>query len=98
MAYTRPNPSAPKRRAQSALTSLVEAEKMMQIAILLPSAAFVGWILGMWADKLLHTSWIQVFGILFGGVAGLIYVIRIAMDAGRRTVQAQGMTKEEDKP
>ena len=98
MAYIRPNPSAPKRRAQSALTSLVEAEKMMQIAILLPSAAFVGWVLGLWADKLLHTSWIQVFGILFGGVAGLIYVVRIAMEAGKRTAEAHREREGEKRP
>jgi hypothetical protein len=57
---------------------------MMQIAILLPSAAFIGWLIGAWADSRLHQSWIAVAGILFGGVSGLVYVIRLALTAGAK--------------
>jgi len=57
----------------------VQAEKLMQIAILLPSSAFIGWLAGAWADTRLHQSWIGIAGIVVGGVSGLVYVIRLAM-------------------
>ncbi|HET6170915.1 MAG TPA: AtpZ/AtpI family protein [Terracidiphilus sp.] len=65
------------------LATLVQAEKMMQIAILLPSAAFIGWLLGAWADRALHQQWIGIAGILFGGISGLVYVIRLVLTAGK---------------
>jgi len=40
----------------------------MQIAILLPSAAFIGWLLGAWADRAWHQSWLGIAGIVFGGI------------------------------
>jgi F0F1-type ATP synthase assembly protein I len=57
----------------------VEAEKMMQIAVLLPSSAFVGWLIGAWLDKTLHQSWISLAGILLGGISGLVYVVRLVI-------------------
>jgi hypothetical protein len=86
MPFNRPIPnSKPRGKPASALASLVEAEKMMQIAILLPSAAFVGWLAGAWLDSRLHQSWIAVFGIIFGGVSGLVYVVRLVIVAGGKT-------------
>jgi F0F1-type ATP synthase assembly protein I len=85
MPFNRPIPESKQpRKYPSALATLMEAEKMMQIAILLPSAAFIGWLIGAWADSRLHQSWIAVAGILFGGVSGLVYVIRLALTAGAK--------------
>jgi hypothetical protein len=85
MPFIRPNPDAkPRSKPSSGLASLVEAEKMMQIAILLPSAAFIGWLAGVWADSLLHQSWIALAGIIFGGVSGLVYVVRLVLAAGAK--------------
>ena len=101
MAFNRPIPDANKGSKQpSALAGLVEAEKMMQIAILLPSAAFVGWLLGLWADKLLHQTWISLAGIIFGGVSGLVYVVRLVIAAGAKTAAGvhAGKGDFEDKP
>lgn len=56
---------------------------MMQIAVLLPSSAFVGWLIGAWLDKALHQSWITLAGIIFGGFAGLVYVVRLVIEAGK---------------
>ena len=63
----------------SGIQTLVQAEKLMQIAILLPSAAFIGWLAGAWADSRLHQHWIGIAGIVVGGISGLVYVIRLAM-------------------
>ncbi|SRR6266567_1454894 len=73
----------PRKRDSSGLATLVEAEKMMQIAVLLPSSAFVGWLIGAWLDKALHQSWITLAGIIFGGFAGLVYVVRLVIEAGK---------------
>jgi F0F1-type ATP synthase assembly protein I len=74
----RPKGDRPKRD-NGGLATLVQAEKMMQIALLLPSAAFIGWLLGAWADKAFHQSWIGIAGIVFGGISGLVYVIRLVI-------------------
>jgi F0F1-type ATP synthase assembly protein I len=80
MPFNRPIPdSKPQAKLSSGLASLVEAEKMMQIAILLPCSAFVGWLLGAWLDKVLHQSWISLVGILLGGISGLVYVVRLVI-------------------
>jgi ATP synthase protein I len=57
----------------------VQAEKMMQIVLLLPSAAFIGWLAGYGLDRWLHQSWIAMAGIMFGIVAGLVGAIRMAI-------------------
>jgi ATP synthase protein I len=75
-----PNPKVP--RSKSAFASLIEAERMMQVALLLPSSAGVGWLIGAWLDKTLHQTWISLAGILFGGISGLVYVVRMVTTRG----------------
>jgi ATP synthase protein I len=83
MPFNRPIPdSKPPRKSSSGIETLVQAEKLMQIAILLPSAAFIGWLLGAWADKAWHQSWLGIAGIVFGGISGLVYVIRLVISSG----------------
>ena len=92
-----PDPK-PRPRQASALSSLVEAEKMMQIAVLLPVSAFVGWLIGAWLDKVLHQSWIGMTGIIFGGFAGLFYVVRLVIDVGKRKPGSKSATGSETGP
>jgi hypothetical protein len=83
MPFNAPIPNqTPRPKRSSGLSSLVEAEKMMQIAVLLPVSAFAGWAIGAWLDKSLHQSWIALAGIILGGFAGLFYVIRLVIAAG----------------
>jgi hypothetical protein len=70
------------RKSSSGIETLVQAEKLMQIAILLPSAAFIGWLAGAWLDGKLHQEWMGLAGMFFGGVAGLVYVVRLVMSTG----------------
>ena len=80
MAYNRPIPDhEPRRKSSAGLETLVQAEKLMQIAILLPSAAFIGWLFGAWADKAFHQSWIGLAGMIFGGISGIVYVVRLVL-------------------
>jgi ATP synthase protein I len=83
MPFNRPIPDRePPRKSSSGLETLVQAEKLMQIAILLPSAAFIGWLLGAWADRAWHQEWLGIAGIVFGGISGLVYVIRLVIASG----------------
>ena len=83
MPFNNPPPDpTPRRKSSAGLDTLVQAEKLMQIAILLPSAAFIGWLLGAWADKSWHQSWIGLAGMVFGGISGLVYVVRLVMASG----------------
>jgi len=60
----------------------VQAEKMVQIVLLLPSAGFIGWLAGYGLDRWLHQTWIAMAGIVFGIVAGLVGAVRMAMVYG----------------
>jgi ATP synthase protein I len=57
----------------------IQAEKMVQVALVLPCAGFIGWVAGIGLDRLLHQTWISIAGAVFGIVAGLIGVIRMAI-------------------
>lgn len=84
MPYTRPIPDrTPDGKPSGLFGAWVQAEKLMQIALVLPSAAFIGWLAGAWLDSRLHQSWINIAGIVFGSVSGLVYVVRLALAAGR---------------
>ena len=70
-----------KTRASSGLFALVEAEKLMQIALLVPSSVGICWLIGAGLDQWLHQKWISIAGIVFGGISGLVYVVRMALAA-----------------
>jgi F0F1-type ATP synthase assembly protein I len=82
----------------SGVAAWAEAERLMQIALLLPSAVFVGWLVGAWLDLRLHQSWITAAGMIFGGISGMIYVIRMVLDMGKRMDAREKTTKNEEKP
>jgi len=85
MPFNRPLPKERQTtRFSGGRASLVEAEKMIQVAVLLPASAFVGWILGALLDKLFHQSWISLVGILFGGISGIVYVVRMVVENSRK--------------
>jgi F0F1-type ATP synthase assembly protein I len=85
MPFNRPIPKSQQRaKFSSGLASLAEAERMIQISVLLPSSAFVGWLIGAGLDKLFHQTWITLVGILFGGLSGIIYVVRMVVTAKPR--------------
>lgn len=86
MPFNPPIPE-PKGRGQSSggsrglVSAIVQAEKMVQIALILPCAAFIGWLLGDWIGGRTHQPWIGALGVVLGGAAGLFYVVRLALDA-----------------
>jgi hypothetical protein len=94
MPFNRPIPDrTPQPKSSGGFQALVQAEKLTQIAVLLPSAAFIGWLLGAWLDSKLHTGWIALAGIVFGGISGLVYVIRLAITTMNESGNGTGTGK-----
>ncbi len=84
MPSTRPIPNREPRGGPSGLfAAWVQAEKLMQIAFVLPCAAFIGWLAGVWLDGRFHQTWIDIAGIVFGSVSGLVYVVRLVLATDR---------------
>jgi F0F1-type ATP synthase assembly protein I len=83
MPYHRPIPEEnPRGKPSGLFSAYIEAERLIQIALILPCAVVVGWLVGAWLDTRLHQSWIALVGILVGGIAGLTGAVRIALAAG----------------
>ena len=80
--FNRPIPqSTPRSKTSSGLFALVEAEKLMQIALLVPSSVGICWLIGAGLDQWLDQKWISIADIIFGSIAGLTYVVRMALAA-----------------
>ena len=77
--------SKPPAKATSGLGAYVEAEKLMQIAFVLPSAVVIGWLAGALADHLLHQKWIVIVGIVLGSISGLVFVVQTAVAAEKNS-------------
>lgn len=105
MPFNRPIPDRkPQPKTVGGVQSLVQTEKLMQITVLLPSTAFVGWLAGAWLDRKFGQSWIGLVGILFGGISGLVYVVRLVMTSGNhdssiaKDGKGAGSADSENKP
>jgi ATP synthase protein I len=78
MAFNNPPPKKPDEKSDDGgMGTLVRAEKLTQIAFILPAAVFVGWALGELLDKWLHQHWIYLVGIVLGAVAGFVQIFRL---------------------
>jgi hypothetical protein len=61
------------------LGAWIQAEKMIQIALVLPCGGFIGWVIGAVLDRWLHQTWISMAGVVLGIIAGLVGAIQMAM-------------------
>ena len=100
MPFNRPIPKTqqPRSKFANGLASLAEAERMMQVAVLLPSSAFVGWLIGAGLDKLFDQTWITLVGILFGGISGIVYVVRMVVTSGAKPGRGAGPNSDNSGP
>lgn len=74
-----PNPDSDKR--SGGFDTLIKAERLTQIAFVLPAAVLIGWGAGALLDKWLHQDWIYIVGLVFGAVAGMVEAVRQALRA-----------------
>lgn len=77
-------------KMSSGIQAIVTAETGIQIALILPSAVVVCWLIGAWADKHFHQEWISIAGVVFGAVSGLVYIIQFVLRAERATRNETG--------
>jgi uncharacterized membrane protein YfcA len=86
MAFNRfKSPNKSPAGVSGGIAGLVEAEKLMQIAFVMPAAVLIGWAAGWWLGNHLHHKWIEIAGVVFGCVSGLVYVIQMAVLAEKNT-------------
>jgi ATP synthase protein I len=75
------DPSGKKSGSMSkkdgALESLVRVESLIQLALLLPAATVIGWLIGVGLDRWLHQDWIYIPGLILGAAAGFVQIFRI---------------------
>ena len=62
-----------------AMKSLVQVESLVQLALTLPIATVVGWLIGAGLDKWLHQHWIYIPGLILGAAAGFVQIFRVAL-------------------
>jgi F0F1-type ATP synthase assembly protein I len=97
MPFHRPIPeSKTKPQAAGGMANLIEAEKLLQIAFLLPSAVLIGWLGGAWLEHIFHQKWIMIAGLLLGCASGLVVVIRQAMDAEKKSSREDAAAAQAD--
>ncbi len=77
-----PQPRQSGKPVNGAVEAVVKAEKLTQIAFILPVAVLVGWLLGAGLDKLLHQHWIFIAGLVLGAVAGFVQLFRLIAEPG----------------
>jgi ATP synthase protein I len=51
--------------------------KYLNLALLLPTATFVGFAMGYGLDALFHTGWLRFVFLVLGAVAGFIEAFRV---------------------
>jgi ATP synthase protein I len=70
----------PQRQSKDgALQSLVRAESLLQLGLLLPASVVIGWAIGLALDRWLNQHWINIAGLIFGAIAGFVQTIRIVL-------------------
>jgi uncharacterized membrane protein YfcA len=81
----------------SGVKTYADAERLLQLAFVLPSAVVIGWLGGSWAAERWHQRWMMLAGVLFGCVSGLYYVVQQAIAAERAATRAEQAARRKDK-
>ena len=89
-----PNPNDPPR--SSVTSTVIRAERLTQIAVILPAAVLVGWLAGAALDKWLHQHWIYLAGIVLGCVAGFIQIVRLVLGQEKALERSEKSGKQEN--
>ena len=98
MPYHRPiSDSKSRSESSSGFGALVEAEKLIQIAFVLPSALVICWAAGWWLAHITHQKWIEVAGIVFGCITGLVYVVQMAIAVEKKAARGDDSTRDTGK-
>jgi ATP synthase protein I len=66
-------------KQSGAMKSLVQVESLIQLALMLPVATVVGWLIGVGLDKWLGQHWIYIPGLILGAAAGFVQIFRVVL-------------------
>lgn len=72
-------PSDAERR-----TLWLQIARYSQLALVLPAATLVGWLIGVGLDRWLHTTWLYLVGLIVGIAAGFVELIRTVLSSESR--------------
>jgi ATP synthase protein I len=75
----RPGSDQPSSDQHGAMRSLVRVESLIQLALMLPAATVIGWLIGVGLDRWLHQNWIYIVGLILGAVAGFVQIFRVVL-------------------
>ena len=59
----------------------LQIARYSQLALVLPAATLVGWLIGVGLDRWLHTTWLYLLGLILGIVAGFVELIRTVISS-----------------
>ena len=59
----------------------VQVARYSQLALILPAATLVGWLIGAGLDHWLHTTWLYLLGLIVGIAAGFVELVRTVMSS-----------------
>ncbi len=74
-----PNKPDNRRQPDASDNPWVQIARYSQLALTLPAATVVGWLIGAGLDHWLHTRWIYIAGLLVGIFAGFFELIRTVL-------------------
>lgn len=72
----------PESQSEQERRSLwVQVARYSQLALILPAATLVGWLIGVGLDHWLHTTWLYLLGLIAGIAAGFVELVRTVMSS-----------------
>ena len=60
---------------------MLQIARYSLIGVALPAATMVGWLFGVGADRLFHTTWLYMAGLVLGIIAGFVGLLRTISNA-----------------
>lgn len=72
------------QKKDGALSSVRQAETILQVVLALPAGCLVGLAIGYLLDRHFHTRWMAVSLMLLGGIGGFIQIYRYLSVNGKR--------------
>lgn len=74
-------PSPDSQSEQERRSLWVQIARYSQLALILPAATLVGWLIGVGLDHWLHTTWLYLLGLVVGIAAGFVELVRTVMSS-----------------
>ena len=64
-------------------TAAARYAEYTSLALMLPAATFIGYLIGHWLDARLGTHWLSILFLILGSAAGFVQLVRQIMQDSR---------------